>query len=154
MSKGRIRLSERVAARPEVVFAVLTDLERSPEWDPRVTQVKQMTRGPLRTGVILRGILAMGDETYHLDDEVTDYDPPWRFGLRSVQGGGDAISYSLSEEADQTTRLDVTLFYDLPDPPPALGFDDEAVQRQVREGLQQSLRRLKDLVEREVGRST
>jgi len=140
-------------APPDAVFSLLINLDRSPEWDPRVAMVRQMTRGPLRVGVILRATLEMAGETYHLDDEVTDYEPPWRFGLRSIQGGTDAISYSLSEEDDRTTLLDVTLFYDLPDPPPSLGFDEQTLQKQIADGVAQSLRRLKSLVEQETDQS-
>ncbi|HVC32400.1 MAG TPA: SRPBCC family protein [Chloroflexota bacterium] len=142
-------MSETVAGSPTMVFALLTDLERSPEWDPRVSRVTQMTRGPLRAGVILRGTIAANGEEYHLDDEVAEYDPPWHFGLRSVQGATEAISYTLVEEAEGITRLDVSLSYDLPDPPAASGLDDAALRQQIADGLAQSLRVLKGLIERE-----
>ncbi len=154
MSRGQIRLSQMVNAAPETVFAYLTDVDRSPEWDPAVARVTRMTRGPLRKGSILRGTLEIDGETYHADDEVTEFDPPWHFAIRSVQGGADGISYSLASDVDGRTRLDATLSYDLPDPPPGTSYDPGAARQDLSDGLKASLVALKELIEREIAPPT
>jgi len=149
MSSGKIRVSEQVRAPAEQVFAALTDFRRTPEWDARISKVTQMTRGALRPGVIIRSTFVVGDETYHEDDEVTDYQPPNRFGLRSVLGTTSSVTYTLSEEDLNLTRVDVVLDYDLPDPPPGSGGDSEQLRQAITTALAHSLALFRDIVERE-----
>ncbi|MGH2461407.1 MAG: SRPBCC family protein [Chloroflexota bacterium] len=154
MSRGQVRLRQAIAAPPDVVFAYLTNLARSPEWDPAVKQVTPMTRGPLRKGTVLRGTLDVAGETYHVDDEVTELDPPWRFAIRSVQGGADGIAYALSLDDEGRTALEATLSYDLPDPPPGAARDSASLRQELIDGLTGSLEALKALIEREAAPST
>ena len=149
MSRGRIRLHREIRATAADVFRALTDLERTPEWDTRVQKVTQMTRGPLRPGVILRSTLIVDGETTHLDDEITDFDPPTRFGLRSVHGNTNAVTYSLVEDESDLTQVDVSLTYDLPEPPPELQLDEAALQAAITAALDQALDLLRDLVEKD-----
>jgi hypothetical protein len=138
-----------VRASAADVFAFLTDLSRVPEWDARVAKVTQMTRGALRPGVIVRSELIVDGVAYHLDDEITDFAPPTRLGLRSVLGATNAISYALSEDENGETHLDVVLDYELPDPPPGAPVDPSGLRASIANALTQSLRRLKAIVERE-----
>jgi len=154
MSRGKVRISQTIEAPPEVVFSYLTNLERSPEWDPTVARVTPMTRGPLRKGTVLRGTIEVDGEIYHADDEVTEIDPPWRFAIRSIQGGADGIAYSLSLDDEERTRLDAVLTYDLPDPPPGVERDAASLRQELVDGLSGSLLALKKLIERETAPST
>ncbi|HVB96111.1 MAG TPA: SRPBCC family protein [Chloroflexota bacterium] len=149
MSKGQIRRSETVAAAAATVFRFLTDLERTPEWDPGVTSVRSMTRGPLRRGSIIRQTVERDGESTHMDDEVTDYDPPWRLAIRSVHGTLNTITYTLSEEEERITRLEVTLSYDLPDAPADSPVSNGMVRQGMHDALGHALRTLKDTIERE-----
>ena len=148
VSKGRIRLERSIRARPTTVFAFLTNLERVPEWDQRVTSVRKMTQGQLRSGVILRSTLTVDGEAVHADDEVTDYDPPNRLGLRSVLGSTDSIFYTLSEIDNGDTAIDVVLTYDLPDLPGGSGTDADGLQVAIAAALNHSLELLGALVEK------
>ena len=154
MSKGRIRLSASIHATAELIFRFVTDPRRTPEWDPRVTRVTQMTRGALRPGVILRSTLLVDGESAHLDDEVTVYEPPTRFGLQSVLGATNAVTFTLSEDDEDLTRVDVSLAYDLPDPPADANLDEAGLRQAISNALTHSLELLKDLVEREATGST
>ncbi|HUX88998.1 MAG TPA: SRPBCC family protein [Chloroflexota bacterium] len=149
MSKGQIRRSETVDAPAATVFRFLTDLERTPEWDPGVTQVRSMTRGPLRHGSIIRQTVERDGESTQMDDEVIDFDPPWRLAIRSVHGALNTISYALSEEADQVTRLEVTVSYELPDAPNDSPLSNGMIRQGMHDALGHALRRLKDAIERE-----
>jgi uncharacterized protein YndB with AHSA1/START domain len=151
VSRGKVRLERTLHAPIAAVFGLLTDLERTPEWDPRVTRVTQMTRGPLRVGVILRSSLAEEGKEVHFDDEVTDFEPPTRFGLRSVLGGTNALSYELADEGARLTSLAVTVAYDLPDAPPEAGFGDERVRETIRAAMDRALDLLGEAIDRDAG---
>ncbi len=149
MSRGRVRLQRTIRAPAATIFQYLTDVDRTPEWDSRVVKVTQMTRGPLRTGAILRSTLVVDGESVHFDDEVTDFDPPSRFGLRSVLGSTSAATYSLLEEDSERTRVDVLLSYDLPEPPDGVSLGEEGVRSAIAAGLDHALDLLQGIIERE-----
>jgi|GEM_PF-6163768 len=149
MSTGKVRLSEWVRAPAARVFSLLTDLRRTPEWDTRISAVSQMTRGALRPGVIVRSTFVVGEETYHEDDEITDYQPPNRFGLRSVLGTTSSVTYTLSEDESSRTRIEISLDYDLPDPPPGSPNNPEGLREAITTALAYSLSLFRDIVERE-----
>ena len=130
------------------VFRLLTSLDDTPTWDPRVLKVTQMTRGALRTGVILRSTLEIDGASVHLDDEITDFDPPNRFGLRSVLGATNAVTYTLSEEDTNLTSIAVNLAYELPDPPPTARLEDAELRETIARAIEHSLTLFQELVER------
>jgi uncharacterized protein YndB with AHSA1/START domain len=138
-----------IRAPAEKVFGFLTDLDRVPEWDPRISRVTSMTRGPLRAGGVLRSFLSVGGETVHADDEITDYDPPNRFGVRSVAGGSDSVTYNLAEDDHGQTLVEVDLAYDLPDAPTKDETRSAELRAAIAEALEHSLHTLKELVERD-----
>ncbi len=150
MSKGHIRRSETVAATAATVFRFLTNLERIPEWDPGVSRVCSMTHGPLRRGSVIRHVIERDGESIHMDDEIIDYDPPWRLALRSVHGTLNTMTYTLSAEGERLTRLDVVLGYELPDAPPEAPVSDDLIRQGMQDALGHALRRLKEAIEREV----
>jgi hypothetical protein len=95
-------------------------------------------------------MLADEGKDVHFDDEVTDFEPPTRFGLRSVLGSTNALSYELAEEGVSQTSISVTVAYDLPDAPPDAGFGDARVQETIRSAMDGALDRLGDAVDREM----
>jgi hypothetical protein len=107
-----------------------------------------MTRGALRPGVILRSTLQIDGESVHLDDEITDFDPPNRFGLRSVLGATNAVTYTVNEEDFSRTRLTVNLAYELPDPPPDANLDENELRDTIARAVDHSLTLFQALVER------
>ncbi len=149
MSTARVQLTRHIRQPAARVFAVLTDLSLMPAWDPRISRVTPMTRGPLRRGAIVRSFLNSQGREEHLDDEIVEFDPPTRFALRSVLGGTESVSYTLAEDDGGETRLDVDLTYEIPEAISGTENAADGLRRAIETAVGESLRLLQEIVERD-----
>jgi uncharacterized protein YndB with AHSA1/START domain len=94
-------------ARPvDEVFAYLTDIERIPEWQASAEEVS--VEGDLAAGSRIREVRSMMGRRATSTMEVTEYEPPKRFSLRTVEG---PITYTVEhalEAVDGGTRVTFT----------------------------------------------
>ena len=94
-------------ARPvDEVFAYLTDIERIPEWQASAEEVS--LEGELAEGSRIREVRSMMGRRATSTMEVTEYDPPKRFSLRTVEG---PITYTVEhalESVNGGTRVTFT----------------------------------------------
>jgi carbon monoxide dehydrogenase subunit G len=70
-----------VDGSPESVWAVVSDLDTHPSWRPAVREFRHVSDGPLGVGARIREVLEWRGREIVIDDEVTAFDPPRRFGL-------------------------------------------------------------------------
>ena len=54
MTRSRFSISVEIPAPPSLVWSVMADVERWPEWTASVSRVKRLTPGPLREGSRMR----------------------------------------------------------------------------------------------------
>jgi uncharacterized membrane protein len=54
MAKTHFSISVDIPAPPSIVWSVMTDLERWPEWTPSISRVKQLSPEPLQVGTRVR----------------------------------------------------------------------------------------------------
>ncbi len=54
MSKRQFSHVSHIAALPQLVWSVMVDVERWPDWTSSVARVKLISRGPLRVGSRVR----------------------------------------------------------------------------------------------------
>lgn len=99
-------ISVTVERPPDEVFAVLTDPQRLPEWQPLVEHVEVLAGGPpLRRGSRVREVRRAGPKRLEQIVEISDHEPPERFGLRIVEGPvhihGDVVLRRLGEDATE-----------------------------------------------------
>lgn len=94
-----------IARTPDEVFALLTDVERLPEWQS--SAVSATVDGELRVGATVGEQRRFMGREIATKDEVTTYEPPHRFDLKS-RGGPVAyeIHHTLAAR-DAGTRLRV-----------------------------------------------
>jgi len=76
---------------PEDVFAYLTDVERLPEWQSTATDCK--ADGPIQVGTRIRERRKFIGRDVKTELEVTAYEPPGRFDVRSRSG---PVAFSIS----------------------------------------------------------
>lgn len=81
-----IRETIEIARRPEEVFVYLDDLARHGEWQEQVVSVRMLTDGPTRVGSRASEVRRVGGREQTVTYEVTEHDPPQRFGFRGVDG--------------------------------------------------------------------
>lgn len=94
-----------IARAPEDVFAFLTDVPRLPEWQSSAESAT--LAGELRTGARIRERRKFVGRDVKTELEVTAYEPPRRFDMRS-RGG--PVSYEIHHALEPTpngTRLQV-----------------------------------------------
>ena len=75
---------------PDEVFALLTDIDRLPEWQE--SAVSASANGPLRVGTVIGEQRRFMGRDVQTKDEVTAYEPPRRFDLKS---SGGPVSYAI-----------------------------------------------------------
>jgi uncharacterized protein YndB with AHSA1/START domain len=80
----RFEVQIEIDRAPEAVFARLTDVDRLPEW--QASAVSAEAESILAEGTRIRETRRFLGREFRVVHEVTAYDPPHRFGLRSVEG--------------------------------------------------------------------
>ena len=101
-------ITTEVDAPPDVVFAVLTDVERWPEWTPTVTRVERLgdAGAPLALGSRLRIVQPKVPPS---DFTVTAFEPGRGFRLLSRSPGATVEANHWAEPAEGGCRSRVTL---------------------------------------------
>jgi carbon monoxide dehydrogenase subunit G len=125
-----------IARPPEVVFALVRDLERSPEWQESLESVD------VQRGTEVRRFAGRRQEARFL---VLEDDPPRRFAIRSEGGAAEGrASFDLQPDGDGT-RTVFTLDLRLRGP---ARFVSAVIKSRVEREARRNLERLKELAER------
>jgi len=82
----RIEFSLVVERPAEEVFAYLTDPERLPEWQAGVLEARKESSEPMGVGTRMQDVRTFLGRKIDSTVEVTAYDPPKVFGLKTVTG--------------------------------------------------------------------
>jgi len=94
-----------IARSPGDVFAYLTDVSNLPEWQSSARGAE--ADGELRTGTKIRERRTFMGRDVKTESEVTTYDPPRRFDLRSRAGPATYSIRHTLEPSNGRTRLRV-----------------------------------------------
>lgn len=84
---SEITMSVDVAASPERVFAICSDIEGSPKMQPKIVSVEMLTPGPMRVGTKWREKRKMGSGSAEAMIEVTGFEPGKRYEFASMSKG-------------------------------------------------------------------
>jgi hypothetical protein len=135
----RLDVSESIQRAPADVFRfVATDhVKNNPRWDPQMSLVQE-TPGPIGVGTRIRRSRTRGESRVDGVMEITEYDLDRTLGAVIHDGAMTLRSWvTLAPEGQAATRLTMTV------------ESDDAPVDMMEEPIKGSLRRIKEMVERE-----
>jgi len=127
---------------PEDVFAFLTDISRLPDWQGSAASAE--AEGPLAVGARIRETRRFLGREYKVVHEVTAYDPPQRFDVRSVEGPIPLSVRHTLEPSGGGTRLEAV---GEANPKGLLRFAAGGVAKTAEAEFRRDFERLKELLE-------
>lgn len=144
---NQIRRELDIAASPETIFALLTDVDRLPDWSTITLETHDPSPGRLKKGDTFTQTLRVLGRTFQSDWRVIELDAPRRIAYEATGPAGAQLRMRQAvraREAGSTITFDVE--YELPG-----GFLGDLAElvagpRNERE-LEHSMHNLKDLAE-------
>ena len=70
-----------IAASPERVFSVLSDVAAAPRWMPAIQRIESVTPGPFRIGTSWQETRKAGNRVMQSTLRVSTFEPPSKLGL-------------------------------------------------------------------------
>jgi carbon monoxide dehydrogenase subunit G len=137
-----IELTVEIARTPVEVFALLSDVERLPEW--QTSAVEAHTEGPLAQGSHITEKRRLLGREVDSELEVIAYEPPKRLTLRSLGG---PVRFTVDHElVGQGGGTRLTLVAEA-EPGGLMRFTGPMVARTAEQQFRQDFDRLKELLE-------
>jgi uncharacterized membrane protein len=149
---GTMKRSIDINASGDVVFDLMTDLDRLPQWSTITVETHGTPRQPVEEGDTFVQTLRVLGQSLEAQWRVTEVARPRKIGYETtVPGGGRMeMKQSISDSAG-VSKVEFEIDYDLPQDLAELLETDVAERRHERE-LDHSLHNLKDLAESRSGR--
>jgi uncharacterized membrane protein len=133
---------------PNEVFAVLTDLDRLPDWATVVIETREVSDRPLRAGCTFRQRIRVLGREIESEWRIADYDPPRTVGYEaSAPDGGTLTMQQTVSPSDGGSEVKLLLDYELPGGVLGELLDRAVVEAQNEKEAERSLQRLKRLAE-------
>jgi uncharacterized membrane protein len=105
--------SVEINRSPAEVFAYLDQLDRHGEWQTSIQEVTAISEGPIAVGTRATEKRKVPGGVRDVTYEVTEHDPPRRFGFKGLDGPVRPIGTVTVEPLDGGTRSRVRLEFDL-----------------------------------------
>lgn len=150
----RIERSIEVGRPPGEVFALLTDLDRLPEWATIVVATRDVSQVPLRRGNTFKQTVRVLGQEIESEWTVVDFDPPRRVAYTATApGGGEMRMTQTVGPAGDGSRVDLKVEYEVPGGLLGELFDHLVMEEGNEREAEASLAALKRLLETDGGRS-
>jgi uncharacterized protein YndB with AHSA1/START domain len=138
----RIDFSIDIDRRPAEVFDYLTDPARVPEWQASALEARW--EGEKAPGARVKEIRRFLGRRMESEVEVTEYDPPRRFALKTIKGPFPFLADHVLEPRDDGTRL---TFHGEAEPGGFFRFAESVVLRTAERQLKSDFQRMKKILE-------
>lgn len=145
---ARIERTIQINRKPEDVFALLTDLDRLPDWATVVVETHDVPHRPIRNGTTFRQTLRVAGRNLEAEWHVAELEPPRHVAYKATApGGGQLAMKQTIVPSGDGSQVELELDYDLPG-----GFLGEMVnqvflERRNEREAEHSLHNLKELLE-------
>jgi uncharacterized membrane protein len=140
----RFEFTEVVNRPAEEVFAYLTDVERLPEWQSMVSESRQDSPGPMGAGTRVADVRNFLGRRIETVAEVTAYESPTRFDVRSVSG---PIPFQISHTLEPREASTIVKVEAQGEPGGFFKLAEPLVSRQAERQFKNDFATLKDLLE-------
>jgi hypothetical protein len=90
---------------PDQVFAYITNLENERRWQAEIERIQLLTPGPLALGSEFEEVRRSLGRQYTWRFRVTEFEPPWRFSIASIQGKPRYTGSRICSQTPTGTRL-------------------------------------------------
>jgi uncharacterized membrane protein len=142
-----------IAAPPEEVWALISDLEGGPEWSVVTLECQLTSEGPPGLGCTYRSVSKFAASKITTEDEIVEWVPPRRMVSRAIKGAESSFTQTCEPQGEGTV---LTMYNEFAFPSALPGLVADRLTRQVTNTLAEELARIKEVVEeryREAGRS-
>ncbi len=113
MPTAAFSVSIDINASPEAVFAYVADLSKHGEWAGNPLQVEVVSAGPIAVGSRYRSSAEFNGVHIHAEFQVTEYQPPSRFGFAGEDSTGKFEHLFTFQAHNGGTRLKRTVRFNL-----------------------------------------
>jgi carbon monoxide dehydrogenase subunit G len=137
-----IELTVEIARAPEEVFALLSDVERLPEW--QTSAIEAHAEGPLAQGSRISEKRRLLGREVDSELEVVAYEPPKRLTLRSLGG---PVRFTVDHELVEQGGGTLLTFLAEAEPGGLMRFTGPMIARTAEQQFRQDFDRLKELLE-------
>ncbi|MGH2380778.1 MAG: SRPBCC family protein [Candidatus Limnocylindria bacterium] len=145
---ARIERQTEIARSPEDIFALLTDLDRLPEWATIVIETREVSDRPLRNGCTFRQTLKVLGREVETDWRVDELEPPRHVAYAATAPAGGTLTMRQTvAPTDGGSRVALELDYELPGGWLGELLDRRVVEQQNEREAERSLAQLKQLLE-------
>ena len=145
---ARIERQIEIARSPQHVFALLTDLDRLPEWATIVIDTREVSDQPLRKGCTFRQTLKLFGRELETEWRVEELAPPRHVAYAATAPGGGTLTMRQTvEPSDRGSRVALELDYELPGGWLGELLDRRVVEQHNEREADRSLQQLKHLLE-------
>ncbi len=134
-----------IAASPDEVWALISDLERGSEWSVVTLRCEITSEGPPGVGCTYRSVSRFVASKITTEHEIVEWIPSRKI-VSKVTKGAESTFTQICEPRGEGTVLTMSNEFAVPSTVP--GFLAEKLARQVTDTLAQELVRIKEVVER------
>jgi uncharacterized protein YndB with AHSA1/START domain len=137
-----------IAASPEEVWALISDLERGPEWSVVTLQCEITSASRPELGCTYRSVSKFAASKITTEHEIVEWDPPHGMVTRVIKGAESAVRWTCERQAGGTL---LTMSNEFAVPAALPGLITDKLAQQVTETLAHELARIKEVVEKSQG---
>jgi hypothetical protein len=144
----QIRVSSRIAAPAEKVFAKATDLKRAPEFISAIKKMEILTPDPIGVGTRFRETRVMFGREATEEMQVTVFEPPRRFAIGAESNGCRFLSEFSFRSDGPATEVEMSFGAEpLTFPAKVMAFLMSPMMRSMEKVCAKELEELKSAVE-------